>query len=49
MTAIGAAVFCFSIMIPKDDTAVVFKGLAIFPFFIGMGFLLVWKINKYDD
>ncbi len=49
MMTIGAAVFCFSITIPEDDTAQVFKGLSIFPFFIGLGFLLVWKINKYED
>ncbi len=49
MTMIGAAVFCFSIVIPEDDTAMVFRGLSIFPFFIGAGFMLVWKINKYED
>jgi hypothetical protein len=49
MTAIGAAVFCFSLVIPEDDTAVVFRGLSIFPFFIGLGFLLVWKVNNYED
>ncbi|WP_223788010.1 DUF6249 domain-containing protein [Marinicella meishanensis] len=49
MAAIGAAVFCFSLIIPEDDTAKVFRGLSLFPFFVGAGFLLVWKVNKYDD
>ncbi|MCB1582785.1 MAG: DUF6249 domain-containing protein [Marinicella sp.] len=49
MSMLGAAVFCFSYVIPEDDTAQVFRGLAILPFFIGLGFLLVWKINKYED
>ena len=35
MATIGAAVFCFSLVIPEDDTAQVFRGLSIFPFFIG--------------
>lgn len=49
MVTIGAAVFCFSLVIPEDDTALVFRGLAIIPFFIGAGFLLFWKINKYEN
>lgn len=49
MAAIGAAVFCFSLVIPEDDTAKVFRGLSLLPIFVGAGFLLVWKINKYDD
>ncbi len=49
MCAIGAAVFCFSWVIPPDDTAQVFRGLSLFPFFIGVGFLLVWQMNKYES
>ncbi len=49
MCAIGAAVFCFSLVIPQDDGAVFFRGISLFPFFIGVGFLLVWKVNKYEN
>ncbi|MFC3194778.1 DUF6249 domain-containing protein [Marinicella sediminis] len=49
MVAIGAAVLCFSLIIPQDDTARVFRGLSLLPVFIGAGFLLVWKINNYND
>jgi len=49
MCAIGAAVFCFSWVIPPDDSARVFRGLSLFPFFIGVGFLLVWQMNKFEN
>jgi hypothetical protein len=49
MMAFGAAVFCFSLVIPADDTAKVFRGLSLLPLFIGAGFLLVWKLNNYND
>ena len=49
MMAVGAAVFCFSLVIPTDDTAKVFRGLSLLPLFIGAGFLLVWKLNNYND
>ena len=49
MACIGAAVFCFSLIIPEDDTSKVFRGLSLLPIFMGAGFLLVWKVNKYDD
>lgn len=49
MCAIGAAVYAFSYIIPPDDAAKVFRGLSVFPFFTGVGFLLVWKVNKYEN
>ena len=49
MGTIGLAVFCFSLVIPADDTAQVFRGLSLLPLFVGIGFILVWKINKYQD
>lgn len=49
MCAIGAAVYAFSWIIPPDDTAKVFRGLSVFPFFTGVGFLIVWKVNKYEN
>ncbi len=49
MVAISLAVLCFSLVIPDDDTAQVFRGLSVFPFFVGAGFLLVWKLNNYQD
>ena len=49
MSAIGAAVYSFSWVIPPDDTAQVFRGLSVFPFFTGVGFVIVWKFNTYEN
>ncbi len=49
MVALSVAAFCFSFIVPDDEAKQVFRGLSVFPFFIGAGFLLVWKLNNYED
>jgi len=50
LISISIAVFLFSYAIPdEDDAKIFFRAMALFPFFIGCGFLLMWKLNRYDD
>ncbi|NVJ48777.1 MAG: hypothetical protein HWE13_07110 [Gammaproteobacteria bacterium] len=48
-TAIGLAGFCAGLIMDEPDARVVFMMLSLFPMFVGIGFLLVWKLNRYND
>jgi hypothetical protein len=32
-----------------EHAVIVFRSLSIFPIMVGAGFLLVWKLNRYDE
>ena len=50
LISISLALFFFSFVIPDEDEArVVFRAMSLFPFFTGGGFLLMWRLNRYDD
>jgi hypothetical protein len=42
--AIGMSVFGY--MIPEDEATPVFLGMAAFPFFVGIAFLIMWRVTE---
>jgi hypothetical protein len=42
--AIGMSVFGY--MIPDDEATSVFLGMAAFPFFVGIAFLIMWRVTE---
>ncbi len=49
MLALGVACFVASFMFSDSEPQEVFRVIGIFPAFLGAGFLLVWKLNRYQD
>ncbi|NVJ65487.1 MAG: hypothetical protein HWE16_03300 [Gammaproteobacteria bacterium] len=49
LAAIGIAFFTASFMFSHKDPQEAFRIISMLPFFMGAGFLLVWKLNRYDD
>ena len=47
--AFGIALFLFGRVIPEDEAAIVFGGLAMFPIFIAIAFLLFWYFVSRKD
>ncbi len=41
--AIGMCVFGY--MIPEDEATAVFFGIAAFPFFVGIAYLIMWRVS----
>jgi hypothetical protein len=36
----------FGYMIPEDEATPVFLGMAAFPFFVGIAFLIMWRVTE---
>ena len=49
LVALGVAGLVASTMFSHEEPSEVFRILSMLPLFIGAGFLLVWKLNRYDD
>ncbi|WP_395377380.1 DUF6249 domain-containing protein [Marinicella sp. W31] len=50
LISISIAFFVVSFIIPDDGEArVLFKAIALFPFFVGGGFLVMWLLNRNKD
>ncbi len=49
LASIGLAGFVSSFMFSDPEPQEVFRILSMLPFFMGAGFLLVWKLNRYED
>ena len=50
LISISIAFFMVSFVIPDDgESRLLFRALALFPFFIGGGFLLMWFLNRNKD
>ncbi|MEE4245722.1 MAG: DUF6249 domain-containing protein [Kangiellaceae bacterium] len=47
--SIGLGCMFASLMINDPEGMVVFRVLGIFPLLVGAAFLLVWKLNRYND
>lgn len=47
--SIACACICASFFIPDRDGVTGMRIFASFPLFIGAGFMLVWKMNRYKD
>ncbi|MFK8013239.1 MAG: DUF6249 domain-containing protein [Marinicellaceae bacterium] len=47
LLCIAFATFAFGYIIPNDEGATIFRALSLFPGFVGAGFILVWKLNRY--
>lgn len=49
LMALGLAAMVASFLFSHEDPAEVFRILSLLPLFVGAGFLLVWKLNRYAD
>ncbi|WMS86980.1 DUF6249 domain-containing protein [Pleionea litopenaei] len=49
LCALGIAGFFAGFVLKEPDASEVFMMLSLFPLFIGAGFLLVWKLDRYND
>lgn len=49
LAALGIAGFAASFMFTDPEPREVFSILSMLPLFLGAGFLLVWKLNRYQD
>lgn len=47
--AIGVAAMAAGLIVDDPDATIGIMMLGVFPLFIGAGFLLVWKLNRYND
>lgn len=45
----GIAGFVSSFFMSDEHAVVIFRSLSFFPIMVGAGFLLVWKLNRYDE
>ncbi len=45
----GIAGFVASFFMDVENAVIVFRSLSLFPIMVGAGFLLVWKLNRYDE
>ncbi|WP_223669518.1 DUF6249 domain-containing protein [Kangiella shandongensis] len=49
LLSIGVASFVAGLLFSDPDVSEAFKIIALLPGFIGIGFLIVWKMNRYKD
>lgn len=49
LLSIGLASFVAGFLFTDPDAREVFKIIALLPGFVGIGFLTVWKMNRYKD
>ncbi len=49
LASIGIAGFVASFMFSHPEPQEAFRILSMLPLFMGAGFLLVWKLNRYED
>ena len=45
----GIAGFVSSYFMYDEHAVIMFRSLSFFPIMVGAGFLLVWKLNRYDE
>ena len=45
----GLAGFAASFFMDVEHAVTVFRSISLFPIMVGAGFLLVWKLNRYDE
>ncbi|WP_251357941.1 DUF6249 domain-containing protein [Kangiella sp. TOML190] len=49
LSALGVAGVVASFMFSSPEPKEFFRIISLLPLFIGAGFLLVWKLNRYND
>ncbi len=49
LSAIGIAAILAGLLINDNDASTGFVIIGLFPLLMGAGFLLVWKMNRYND
>ncbi|NVK21069.1 MAG: hypothetical protein HWD86_00995 [Kangiellaceae bacterium] len=49
LLALGLAGFVASFMFSHEEPQEAFRIISMLPLFVGAGFLLVWKMNRYKD
>ncbi|NVJ60495.1 MAG: hypothetical protein HWE27_08895 [Gammaproteobacteria bacterium] len=47
--SLGLAAMAAGLIVNDPDATVGIMMIGVFPLFIGAGFLLVWKLNRYND
>lgn len=45
----GIAGFASSFLMDVENAVIALRSLSLFPIMVGAGFLLVWKLNRYDE
>lgn len=49
LSAVGVACFFAGLVANDTDAFTGFTIIGMFPLLVGIGFLLVWKLNRYND